>query len=483
MSVSPTKILTGGVAKVDITPPVGFRLQGIIRRIEPSVSVHMPLYATGIVLSDEQTKIAILDCDLIGLDIPLANEIRQKIADRLGVNILNVTVACTHTHNSPATNRVALGGPHDILPRPGEVEALDSYIRKLVENLVDAAVKADQSRIPVRFGSATGSADVNINREEMTDDGRVLVGRNPDGVTDSSVDVLRIDDLSGNPLAVLCSFAAHPVVMGINSYKIGPDYPGVVRKTVDQIMGTTCIFLTGAAGNQATIEFLQDDWSEVDRIGTIIGCEVAKVATAIETRPHEVIRETENSMSSLALYKKKYIDGRSHNIFNVGNRFVTIPLQPLPGLNEARLQFRECEELLSSVKSSGKTGRDLVHAHMMFRWSKGVMDKVLNGVKQPELNFEVVGYRLDDFVLISMPGEPFAEIGLAVKQNSKAKNTMFSGYGNGTLAYWPSADTVVNGGMAVESSVKTYDIPSPPTSKTVDIIVSEISLLLKTLGL
>ena len=111
------------------------------------------------------------------------------------------------------------------------------------------------------------------------------------------------------------------------------------------------------------------------------------------------------------------------------------------------------------------------------------MDKVLNGVKQPELNFEVVGYRLDDFVLISMPGEPFAEIGLAVKQNSKAKNTMFSGYGNGTLAYWPSADTVVNGGMAVEASVKTYDIPSPPTSKTVDIIVSEISLLLRTLGL
>ena len=64
----------------------------------------------------------------------------------------------------------------------------------------------------------------------MTDQGKVVVGRNPKGVSDSSVDVLRIDDLSGNPLAVLCSFAAHPVVMGINSYMIGPDYPGFVRK-------------------------------------------------------------------------------------------------------------------------------------------------------------------------------------------------------------------------------------------------------------
>ena len=121
--------------------------------------------------------IAIFDCDLIGLDIPLANEIRQKIADKLDIDTSNVTVACTHTHNSPATNRLALGGPHDILPRPGEIEALDSYIRILVEKLVDAAVEADQSRIPVRFGSATGLADVNINREEMTDDGRVAPRR------------------------------------------------------------------------------------------------------------------------------------------------------------------------------------------------------------------------------------------------------------------------------------------------------------------
>ena len=162
---------------------------------------------------------------------------------------------------------------------------------------------------------------------------------------------------------------------------------------------------------------------------------------------------------------------------------MTIPLQPLPGLNEARLQFRECEELLSSAQSSGKTGRDLVHAHMMFRWSKGVMEKVSTGITQPELNFQVVGYRLDDFVLISMPGEPFAEIGIGVKHKSKAKTTMFSGYGNGVLAYWPTADTVAKGGMAVEAAVKTYDIPSPPTFKTVDIIVSEISLMLQKLGL
>ena len=103
MSVAAKRILTGGVARVDITPPIGFRLQGIMRRIEPSVSVHMPLNATGIVLSDEQKKIVVFDCDLIGMDIPLANEIRQKIANRLDLDIGNVTVACTHTHKRLST--------------------------------------------------------------------------------------------------------------------------------------------------------------------------------------------------------------------------------------------------------------------------------------------------------------------------------------------------------------------------------------------
>ncbi len=475
--------LTAGAARVDITPPVGFRMQGLLRRTEPSQGVHMPLTATAFVLADDHQKIALIDCDLIGLDLPLANEIRQAVADKLGTESSHVTVACTHTHNGPATIRTSLGGPHDIVPRPGEVESLDAYIAELVDKLVEVAHSADTARRPARVGAASGEAKVNINREQMMDDGRVFVGRNPDGVTDHSVDVLRVDDLQGRPIAVVCSFAAHPVVMGMDSFLLGPDYPGVVRRVVEQNVGGTCLFLTGAAGNQATIEFLQDDWDQVERIGGVVGLEAAKTAIAIETRPHEVVMETGNSMSNMALYSKRFHDGPTHTILDVATREATIPLQPLPSLEQAKAQHSETSRDLAAAQSRGVSDREIVPLLLMERWAKRVLEKVKAGVTQDKLVFDVVGYRLDDFVLVALPGEPFVEIALGVKARSNAAHTMVAGYGNGNVGYLPSAETVAQGGMAVEASVKTYNISAPPVSETVDILVAECGRLLEDLGI
>ena len=368
--------LTAGVSRIDITPPIGFRMQGIMRRIEPSTGIHMPLHATALVLADDNHKIVIIDCDLIGLDLPLADEIRGAVADRIGTEPSHVTVACTHTHNSPSTVRTSLGGPHDIAPRPGEIESLDAYVAELVDKLAGLASAADADRRPARAGAARGEAAVNINREQMMDDGRVFVGRNPDGVTDHGVDVLRVDDLEGRPIAVVCCFAAHPVVMGMDSFLLGPDYPGVVRRIVDQTVGGTTLFLTGCAGNQATIEFLQHDWDEVERIGGIIGCEAAKTAIGIETRPHEVVMEAGGSMSNLAVYSKRFHDGPTHRVLDAASRTATVPLQPLPSLAEAEAQAADAERELAEAVQRGVTVRETVPLLLMERWTKGVLEKV-----------------------------------------------------------------------------------------------------------
>ena len=91
------------------------------------------------------------------------------------------------------------------------------------------------------------------------------------------------------------------------------------------------------------------------------------------------------------------------------------------------------------------------------------------------MTFEIQGIRLDDFVLLTMPGEPFVEIGLEAKENSSAKVTMFAGYCNGIVAYWPSPKTINVGGMAVESAVKTYNNSAPPVSNAVEIIVQKFA--------
>ena len=475
--------LTAGVARIDITPPVGFRMQGAMRRTEGSVGIEAPLLATALVLADEQTKIVMIDCDLIGFDLPLAAKIRQAIAERVGTPTSHVTIGCTHTHNGPCTARGVLGGVHDVGGDPHERAALDVYIENLVGQLAGVAAVADSKRQPARAAAGQGQAAVAINREERSDDSRILVGRNPQGATDHSVNVLRVDDLQGNPIAVLVNYAAHPVVMGYHTYLLSPDYPGVVRRIVEQVTGATCLFLTGAAGNQATLSFLQSDWGEQERMGGIIGGAAVQAFFDIETRPHEVIRELGVSLSNIALYHKEFREGPTHRLLKVAHRQISVPLQPLPRLAQAEANLAEANASLQRLEAEPAPATKTYPARLVKRWAEGVVEKIKVGITQENLSFEIVGYRLDDFVLVGMPGEPFVEIGLGVKARSKAKHTMFAGYCNGVLAYWPTAETVRQGGMAVESSVRTYNISAPPVVETVDIIIAEFDTLLSELKL
>lgn len=475
--------LTAGVARVDITPPVGFRMQGAMRRTEGSVGIESPLLATALILADEQTKVVIMDCDLIGFDLPLAERIRQTVCDRVNTPRSHVTIGCTHTHNGPCTVRGSLGGVHDVGGAPAERKALNAYIETLVSQLAGVADVADSRCRPARTAAGRGTAPVAINREELNNDGHILVGRNPEGTTDHSVDVLRVDDLEGNPIAVLTSFAAHPVVMGYHTYLLSPDYPGVVRRIVEQVTGATCLFLTGAAGNQASLSFLQNDWGEQERMGGLIGAEATRVFFDIETRPHEVVREVDVSLSNIALYHKEFHDGPTHSLLKAAHRDVSVPLQPLPSSEDAEVALAEASDRVQKLEDEDAPATKIYPARLFERWAEGVAEKVRAGLTQQSLSFEIVGYRLDDFVLVSMPGEPFVEIGLGVKRRSKAQHTMFAGYSNGVLAYWPTDQTIAHGGMAVEASIKSYNIPAPPASGTVDRIVNAFGALLNALDL
>ena len=476
-------LLSAGVARVDITPPLGFRMQGIVRRTEGATEIESPLSATVLVLADDALKVAIFDCDLLGFDLAIVAEIRALVAERLGTEPHCIALGCTHTHNGPCTIRHVLGGPHDVGCREEQREVQEAYIAELTGQLSDLATLADSRRQPARAAAGRGEADAAVNREEKNVDGRILVGRNTEGTVDHSVDVLRVDDVQGQPIAVLVGYAAHPVVMGMDIYAYSPDYPGTVRRIVEDVTGAMCLFLTGAAGNQAMWSFLQGDWGEKERMGGLVGCEAARVFFAIETRPHEVVREVEASLSGLALYRKEFRNGPSHKCFRVASDKVEVPLQSLPDLVTAKAKVVEAGAYLRDLQRAGAPMTKVYPAQLVERWAQGVLEKVACGIERESLSFDITGFRLDDFALMCMPGEPFVEIGLAVKAASQARHTMFAGYCNGSLAYWPTAETVSQGGMAVSSSLQTYNISAAPVAETADIIVGGFAGVLRELGI
>jgi hypothetical protein len=76
----------------------------------------------------------------------------------------------------------------------------------------------------------------------------------------------------------------------------------------------------------------------------------------------------------------------------------------------------------------------------------------------------------DDIALVAMPGEPFVEIGLAVKQGSPFANTVFSGYSNIGWSYLPMADAYELGGYEIEIT--------PFDEAAADVVIAESLALL-----
>jgi len=90
-----------GVAKVNITPPIGVPLSGYEARKKISQGIHDELYAKALVLDDGEKKIALVVSDLLYLDKDFTESVRRQIEGSTGISSKNVMVTVTHTHAGP----------------------------------------------------------------------------------------------------------------------------------------------------------------------------------------------------------------------------------------------------------------------------------------------------------------------------------------------------------------------------------------------
>ena len=89
-----------GLAELDITPPVGYRMDGYFNE-RLSTGTRDPLKARAIVFEQGPTKTALVVADLIGVPRALTSEARAMAAQRTGIPAANIAIAATHTHTGP----------------------------------------------------------------------------------------------------------------------------------------------------------------------------------------------------------------------------------------------------------------------------------------------------------------------------------------------------------------------------------------------
>lgn len=469
--------LWAGVGRVDITPPLGVDLMGTSRRAGPASSILDRLVATCLVLSNGSDAIAIVDTDLLALQNPTALEFRERIGEVIGASPHNVLLACSHTHAAPTCSpgMPKIGGDQERIR--DEEWAYINYLGFQLEGAARLALNALQ---PARIAAGRGHSDIAVNRRQILPDGRVVIGRNWEAPCDSEVGVVRIDSLDGGPLAAVVNFAAHPGVLSpVNNHVITGDYPGALRRTVEQITGATCLFLLGAAGNMRTIDSTATNTALIEKVGKELGCEASRVFFGLRTWPIDEREVVWTSIAPNVYYEEVRRDEPALMAFDAGWREVDLPLCPLPELAAAEATLVESERIVNDLRARGATIEELNPPIYHWLAARRVAEFVRSGDRQPSTSAEVQALRINDIAIVAMPGEPFVEVGLAIKARSPFPHTLFAGYSNGTVGYIPTRDAYPLGGYEVEHAHRGYGLPSAlepgSAERMVDIAVDLLS--------
>jgi hypothetical protein len=110
----------------------------------------------------------------------------------------------------------------------------------------------------------------------------------PYGPVDPEFVLLRVDDASGAPRALLVHYAAHAVVLGPTSCKYSADYPGVLQARVESEMkGVQCMFVQGGAGDinplfQGRSGKEEDDFKVMQKMGELLAAEVLRANVRVK---------------------------------------------------------------------------------------------------------------------------------------------------------------------------------------------------------
>ncbi len=421
-----TGALRAGAAAVDISPkqfpvnmPGGFSAN-------MAENVHDPLFARALVLADDQTELALVVVDNLGIARQVADEARAIIVDRCGIPSHRVMVSATHTHSAPASN--VQDGP----------EASVAYRTQVIEGIAEAVVQAHQALRPAAVGAAVHPLpDEVFNRrwflkpEKMPlnpfgqmDQVRMNPGTSADvldrpaGPTDPDVTVLSVQDARARrPLALLANYSLH-YVGGTPRGQVSADYFGEFVRLMPHRLRAgddfVAMLANGASGDINNIPFL---------------------VTRPPRAPYEQIRIVARNTADAAWYAWRTIDQHHAQVpLGMIQREITLHhRRPTPD------QIEYANQVLAITEEEQRAE--------LPRLAEAYARRTLSLAEaEPTLDIHLQAVRIGDFAICAIPFETLVEIGLDLKARSPFSQTMVLGVTNGYHGYLPTPEQHELGG-------------------------------------
>ncbi|EEF61450.1 neutral/alkaline non-lysosomal ceramidase N-terminal domain-containing protein [Pedosphaera parvula] len=443
MSSQPQPLLAGTGRRCTNPPPNIAHGGWGAQKHEQAEGIDMDLWVTALALSDNTTTALFLDIDIQILTNQVADRIRATVSQATGLPVQNIRASATHTHSGPV--------PYKSWIEKG-FEMVEPWFENLYRWCAEAAVEAIANLQEVTVRSGRGECHINVNRRATSPKGDLFLGKNRSGPCDHEVVVVKLDELDSTPVATLVNYACHPTIMGPPNRLITPDYPGAMKRVVEEAVGGHCLFLQGAAGDQGPVQGFQGDPKLYRKLGAVLGHEVAKIALGLNHVPSgESFKEIIPSGAPLGMYNEQFatIAGTPVQVLDCE---VPVPLREgLPEKKPAteKLQFWKDKLTAARARNDEPAITEAIYmarrADIQLRMADDFGGKTNAGVRTHIIRF-------GDIAFVGCNIEPFCEIGMYVKKHSPFPITFMSGYTNGRMAYMATAEEWPKGGYEVENS-------------------------------
>jgi hypothetical protein len=405
--------MLAGVARVDITPPLGLPLRGWAARNARAKVAHEPLLAQALVGEDdagEQAAIVAIDLPHVGRG--LTEDVRARVLASTGIPGRAVLLNASHTHSAPPLD---LGNGISWTAQDPEYTRYAAILPELIAGAVYGAFHA---RRGARMASGSGrAAGLSVNRVRHED------------AVDDSVQVLRVDADDGSALAVVCSFACHGTCIGGHVPDWNADFAAPVRQTVERGLPVMeCLFLQGCAGDIAPWDFWMGNptprahsYANRDGLGERVGAEVVRVAAGL----HTVSGQRVGALSRMVPLRRRQLSWEQVELDLIERSLRNQSEPEYPELWAEDVHTANSAQLFPLQYQRGAMG--------MYQNMRARTDEPLQA--------EVQAIGIGDAGIVANPFELFNGPGLEIRARSPfAGATFVLGYTNDYLGYLPRTE-------------------------------------------
>ena len=475
-----------GFARVDITPPFGNFMPGYYQDRFVK-EVLDPLQINMVAFSDGKTTALVAQYDTEALSDAVADRMRDAIVKATGVERDAIILHASHTHDggflAVKTDHGSNVQGDGVPQKTGKLT--DLYVDMAVTRSADAAVSAIRDLKPAKLSCGRSEAKrISFGRRYVMKNGKVATNpgtNNPDivrpaGTADEQVQVLRIDREGGKAICVI-NFQTHPDVVGGETATA--DWPGLTRRVFEAATfgDALCMVINGTQGDVNHCNVLP-------RPGELNG--LKRDFDAVD-RGYDHAKHMANVLCAAALNVWMKCVALDAGEVKFATALVKTPVHKAKDTDAKNLAWaNDVWELHEKSVKDGTVATDKDLVTQKYGWKDMELTtevaragRIRNMSKKASDFHEIPLYAIvigKSVAFGGFPGEPFNDIGKALKAKSPFAISIFSCLSNGSRGYFPFFDPAKE---TVDYENSGYEFATSPFGPSVadDLIAGELKLL------